>query len=604
MTPAIRPVVAALVVLLAGAPPVLGQNPLPQAASKSEPPAAAQPAPAADPLGRDTPAGTVMGFLAAARGDWPRATTYLDTKLPQDQAEQRARELKVLLDRGLNIDLSRLSRSPEGEQDGRLGAGRELVGTVKTRTGTLDILLARVQRGEAQPVWLFAPETLRGVPAAYEEYEPSSIERFLPDSLTRGYGARYVWWARLVFVALVAGLLLAALLLTRVFGPVVRRVLRLIAPRVVWADWAPVFGPARWVVFGVLLLVASGSFLTVSQRYLGGRLAYLFIIVSVTWMSVRFLGCFARKWAGNLERQGVTERVAVVRLAGRLEQGAAIVVGGLAVLKSIGIDLTPVLAGLGVGGIAVAFAAQKTLENLFGGLMLIMDKPMRVGDFCRVADQTGTVEDIGLRSTRIRTLSRTVVSVPNGQLAVMNVENYSLRDKFWLRHQIGVRYETSADQLRYLLAGIRRLLYAHPRIERESARIRFIGFGGSSLDFEIFAYVRATEMAEFLGIQEDLLLRIMDIIAEAGTSVAFPSQTTYLARDTPLDPEKQEKAVSEVRQWRERGELPFPDLTPEQRESLADGIEYPPPGSALKRQAANPEPRAQSPEPKGRRPAR
>jgi len=227
-------------------------------------------------------------------------------------------------------------------------------------------------------------------------------------------------------------------------------------------------------------------------------------------------------------------------------------------------------------------AAQKTLENLFGGIMIISDEPIRVGDFCRVGDQMGTVEDIGLRSTRIRTLSRTVIAVPNSQLATENIENFSLRDKFWLRHLIGVRYETTSDQLRYLLAEIRTLLFSHPMVERDGARIRFVGFGGSSLDLEIFAYVKATEMPEFLAIQEDLLLRIMDLIAEAGTGIAFPSRTTYLAKDTPLDPQKTEEAVRQVRQWRERGELPFPDFRPDQVGRRRDPIEYPPPGSSLR----------------------
>jgi len=259
-----------------------------------------------------------------------------------------------------------------------------------------------------------------------------------------------------------------------------------------------------------------------------------------------------------------------------------VIVTALVFLHRAGVDLTAILTGLGIGGLAIALGAQKTLENLIGGLMIITDEPVRVGDFCRFADQMGTVEDIGLRSTRIRTLSRTVIAIPNGQLAAENIENFTVRDKFWLRHLIGVRYETSADQLRYLLAGIRSMLYSHPKVERDGARIRFVGFGGSSLDLEIFAYVRATEMPEFLAIQEDLLLRIMDIIARAGTGIAFPSQTTYLAKDTPLDAQKTEEAANQVRQWRERGELPFPDFRPDQVGRLRDPIEYPPPGSSLR----------------------
>ena len=189
MTRAVRAVVAALVVLLAGAPPVVGQSLLSQAAPKGAAPAAAAPAPPPDALGRQTPSGTVMGFLAAAaKSDWPRAAKYLDTKLPQDRAEELARQLKVLLDRGLE------HRPGPAEPLAGGGAGRTARQGPRTgrhdrtKSGKLDVLLARVQRGAEPPVWLFAPETLRDVPAAYEEYEPSFVERFLPDYLTRGYG--------------------------------------------------------------------------------------------------------------------------------------------------------------------------------------------------------------------------------------------------------------------------------------------------------------------------------------------------------------------------------------------------------------------------------
>jgi MscS family membrane protein len=172
----------------------------------------------------------------------------------------------------------------------------------------------------------------------------------------------------------------------------------------------------------------------------------------------------------------------------------------------------------------------------------------------------GTVEDIGLRSTRIRTLSRTVVAIPNGQLAVMNIENYSVREKFWFHHMIGLRYETSADQLRYVLAEVRRMLHEHSKVDPADARIRFVGLGASSLDLEMFAYIKAAGMPEFLGIQEDLLLRIMDIVAKSGTGIAFPSQITYVARDEPLDSRKAEGAEMQVRAWREKNKLPDHDF--------------------------------------------
>jgi MscS family membrane protein len=174
-----------------------------------------------------------------------------------------------------------------------------------------------------------------------------------------------------------------------------------------------------------------------------------------------------------------------------------------------------------------------------------------------------------------------VVSVPNGQLAVMSLENYAMRDKIWFHHILRLRYETTIEQLRYVLAEIRKMLYQHPKIETSSARIRFIGLGNSSLDLDVFAYVLETSYTTFLEIQEDLLLRMMEIVEASGSSLALPSQTTYVAGDSGLNAAKSESAIAAVRQWRDQGKLPFPDFSPETIKEIDNALEYPPPDSAL-----------------------
>jgi MscS family membrane protein len=274
--------------------------------------------------------------------------------------------------------------------------------------------------------------------------------------------------------------------------------------------------------------------------------------------------------------------IMLVRLINRLGKAMLVTLCTLVLLRLSGFDLTAVLTGLGLGGLAIAFAAQKTLENLFGGIMVISDKPIQVGDFCRAGEFTGVVEDIGLRSTRLRTLERTIVSIPNGQLATMSLENFTQRDRIRFRHMIGLRYETTADQLRYVLIEIRQLLYKHSKVDSTDARVRFVGFASSSLELEVLAYVLATDFAVFLGIQEDLLLRIMDIIEASGTSVAFPSQTTYLVEGTGLNRARSEEASKKVQTWREQSDLPFPDFPVEKIAEFSGTIEYPPGDSAVK----------------------
>ena len=216
------------------------------------------------------------------------------------------------------------------------------------------------------------------------------------------------------------------------------------------------------------------------------------------------------------------------------------IVAVLATLGIVGFNLTTVLAGLGIGGIAIAFAAQKTLENLFGGISVLADEVIRVGDFCRFGDRVGTVEDISLRSTRVRTLERTELSIPNGSLATMNVENFTRRDKFLFNPTLGIRGETSADQLRYLLAEIRRMFYEHPKIESESARIRFAGLDKGTLNLEIFSHILTRDMAEFTAIAEDVWLRIMEIVEKSGSGFALLVPQPYTSRATPAS--TQEKA--------------------------------------------------------------
>jgi MscS family membrane protein len=271
----------------------------------------------------------------------------------------------------------------------------------------------------------------------------------------------------------------------------------------------------------------------------------------------------------------------LLMLAERLLTALVAIVAILAILGILGFNLTTVLAGLGIGGIAIAFAAQKTLENLFGGISVLADEVIRVGDYCRFGDRTGTVEDISLRSTRVRTDARTELSIPNGSLATMNIENFTRRDKILFNPVLSIRYETTADQLRFLLAEVRRMLFEHPKVGSDSASIRFANFDSSSLRLEIAAFVLTRDSNEFAAVREDLLLRIMNIIEKSGSGLALPSQTLYLSRDSGLDKEKTAGAEHQVQQWRDERKLPFPDFAPEDKAAFRGSIEYPVPESAV-----------------------
>jgi MscS family membrane protein len=211
-----------------------------------------------------------------------------------------------------------------------------------------------------------------------------------------------------------------------------------------------------------------------------------------------------------------------------------VLVLGLAVvafLSELGYPVTSLVAGLGIGGLALALAAQKTVENLFGAFSIGADQPFREGDFVRIEDVVGTVETIGLRATRIRTLDRTLVSIPNGRLADMRLESFAARDRMRLACTIGLVYGTTAAQMRDVLDGLERVLRAHPLIWPDAVVVRFKEFGDSSLNVEVMAWFQTPNWSEFQLIRQDILLQFMDVVEKAGSSFAFPTRTVHLVSD-------------------------------------------------------------------------
>lgn len=197
-------------------------------------------------------------------------------------------------------------------------------------------------------------------------------------------------------------------------------------------------------------------------------------------------------------------------------------------------------------------------------MILFIDKPVRVGDFCSFGDQMGTVEYVGVRSTQIRALDRTVISIPNATFADMRIVNWAKCDQMLIQRTLGLRYETEPDQLRYILTMLREMFHAHPKIDRNTVRVRFQGHGTSSLDIQIRVYALTREWNEFYAIQEDVFLRVDEIVRESGTCFAFPSHTVYMGRDNGLDGERSETTTQQVQSWRRSRRLPFPELTPKE----------------------------------------
>lgn len=475
--------------------------------------------PVEDPLGRSTPQGTVDGLVAAARAaSLERAAEYLDTGLRPSDRQELARKLGVVLDRRLRPDVGGLSNDSSGNLDDGL-TNRDRVGVIESRQGNVEILLDRVRRGRSDPIWLFSARALADIPRLYEEIHPPWIEQYVPSSL-RASGwmslPLYRWLGIFLLAPLLIGACaLSARVLSACLGPLLRRLLRTQGDHEIVS-----VGPLRLLMLAIFSYAASFVGMTLAARRVWHGVAEVLGVMALCWLTVRLVNAVAELSLRRLARLGRSADVALVRFVSRLSKSAAVLVAVLIILYLSDADLTAALTGLGVGGLAIGFGAQKTIENLFGGIMVISDKPVNIGDACRMGEVFGTVEDIGIRSTRIRTLDRTVISVPNGQLAAMSLESFARRDRFRFQHTVGLQRQTTTDRLQGVLAGIRRLLEAHPKVDAASARTRLIRFSGVSLDIEVFAYVLEKDESAFLAIQEELLLAIMDVVDRSGTSFA------------------------------------------------------------------------------------
>ncbi len=516
-----------------------------------------------DSLGRRTPRGTVAGFLKSmSEQNYSRAARYLkidnsfldqkNTRTKRNSkrqllkpkavapdafidGEELAQRLQRLLDQnGSLLPYSWISDAYDGGLNDNLTPNLDRVGKASFDGKTIDILLEKDLEPDGAPVWLFSAQTMAQVLLIQQPEQASSlIDRFLPNYLkehTLGTVPIGYW---LVLLILVATAYLLAWILTGF--------LVYILP-FVWgqANQEPTSGVIKAFRLPVRIFIAVWLYSALNQMadisiIIRQRISEITTVVGLIavllllWRVTVVLTQFSEK---RIARRGNMAAVSAVLFLSRVAKAAIVVFGLIAVLYTLGFDVTTGLAALGIGGIALALGAQKTVENFVGSVALIVDQPIRVGDFCKVGETTGIVEQIGMRSTRIRTLDRTIVTIPNGEFSSLRIENYAHRDRFWFHPVLAMHFQTTPDQIRFMLAQLNSFLKSHSSVDPESARIRFVGIGTESLNLEIFAYVTAPDYNAFLIIQENLLLHIVDTVRASGSSLAFPTQTLYLHGDS------------------------------------------------------------------------
>ena len=505
-------VLAFLGPLLAGAPAaaqIPGLSPTPTAAAEAP----------GDPYRRETPYGSFFGYMhAAARGNWTQAAEYLQwPKSARTPPEEVAKQLKAVLDERFSGDLEKLSRSALGNVNDGLSPDLERAGTVVHGDESFDILLVRTQPPEGPALWLVASQTLREVPAAFRSLRAPQLDSLMPAPLRRSVGGSLRLWQVLAFF----GLLFVAWLLARLLSFGLLRLIRAVARRRPSAVESPglldPFRPPFALLAGVLLhaFCVSQLGLPLLGRYSYGRAARVVAVAAIGWFFVRLVAFLTSRATLRLLASGQTAASSLT-IGRKVLQGLVITGTVLVILGIFGVNLTATLAGVGIGGIAIAFAAQKSLENLFGGFVVLSDKVVRVGDFVRVGEVLGGIEDVTLYATRIRTLERVVVSIPNGILMTSRIENLSRRDKFLFRHTLGLATRRRPRRCRPSSTDVGRRLAADARVETRNALRAFVRLSAYSLDVEVFAYVLVPDWAAFLAAQEELLLALMEVVEEAG----------------------------------------------------------------------------------------
>jgi MscS family membrane protein len=532
--------------------------PVPAGANAASPPAAKI---EKDPFGRETPQGMVAGLMnALAAADYQRAANFFATDSVQGarswdvlSGAQLARRFQEVLDRaGTVITPAELSNDPSGNVNDGLAQDVERFGVVKLPNAEVPLLATRVTRG-GKSLWLVSEGTLNQISSLVRLVGRGSAPGKWIDVFPEGPnigGAPASHWLAL-FVA--AGLSLAlAWVLTALRGPIKRFIRRGGVETKLSRFIETSAGPARILIMLLLFGVAVQTLeVSVVARY---RVLFLAQIVgwfAVAWLLWRWADAAGEVILGQMSRRGQLTAYSAVSFLNRAFKALLAILFFAALLRAFGVNVTAGLAALGVGGLAIALGAQKLFENLIGSLTLIADSPVRIGDFCRFGTTLGTVEEIGIGSTRIRTLDRTLLTVPNGEFAALHIENFSQRDRFWFHPILNLRYETSIDQMRHVLQSLRSMLAEHPKVETGSMRVRLIGLAAYSLDVEIFAYIYAPDYASFLEMQESLLLNCIEIVEDSGTGFAFPSRTLYLGRDSGLNESRTQEVEAIVRSQRE-----------------------------------------------------
>jgi len=494
-----------------------------------------------DEHNRSTPRSSLLALADAIEAkDYEHALNYLDLRnLPFSTDDQQlnqtgtdlVKKLSIVARRAMTISLEDLSNDPLGHKDDGLPSYRDRITTIKTANGPVDILMQRVPRGDGVFVWKVSNATVALIPELNDEFGygviGEKLSEIFPSYVISGFE---LWQLVMMTIILLIGYAVAHAV-TFILIKFLQKNPRFNKQRV----QKFIVGPLRLLI---VVMFFRANFDMIAPTIVARAIfeTKTVSIIAILWVLMGVIDLIIYRFAEHMQRNGQTDAVVLLKPAATTAKLILIIIAIISWLDNLGYQVTTLIAGLGVGGVAVALAAQKSLENMIGSIIIYTSQPVRVGDFCKFDNTLGTVEEIGLRATQLRTLTRTVVHIPNALFAAGMIENLTQRDKILYRTRLRLSYKDTPEQVRQVLTKIRELIDQHEAIDEENSRVRFFEFGDYAQELDFYAYIKTQDFTEYLEHREDINLKINDIVASVGVKLVIPAKTIDLHQSTDTLP--------------------------------------------------------------------
>ena len=478
-----------------------------------------------DSFGRDTPRHTVQGFLnALGENDYLLASNYLNLS-KSDNPTTIVRQFKQALDAGgrFQPDLQ-INNTPEGNLTDQLPPSQENVGVINVSDKSVPLVLERVVSKQGEQYWQFSTDTLSSIPEVIENSEPTLVSRYTIDSLE---GKKLFGYQLADLVAALA-MTISSFLFTYIAVWLLYHLLKLTYPRVRGIPLPlpdRVILPLAVVIMALILsevMVYGGVSVTLREPV--NRFAEIASWVAITWLLLRIIDALFTRAVNLSYKKNYTERVSILGLLRKIVKALLLIFAVIVTFGNLGFDLTTGIAALGVGGLALALGAQKTIENLVGSVVVVADSPVRIGEYCKFGTYEGTVIDIGIRSSRVRTLTRTIVTVPNGDFSSMQIENFTSRDMFRFLHQLYIKRTADIDVVFQMVKHLDKFLDEHELTNQEWNQVNILELRQDCYIIQLQAYVNASGIIEFYDKQNVLFVDLLMQVRKYDVEHALPTQ--------------------------------------------------------------------------------